>query len=331
MDDYALIIGINDYPNFRPLGGAVNDAHDFYDWVTSPAGGNVPAANCRFVESNPNPPRPLQDDIDDAILSIRDQIGASDARRFYFYFSGHGVGETYSDTAGCLSKWSDKYRRAGLSIPAYSTLIAQSGKFLELAFFLDCCRVRLIEAGGNGPIIGWPRPADKTGLTRVFTAYATEFNSLAYESLVGGDDLNRLRGYFTRALLAGLRGGAAIASGGVPASALKSYIEKWTPILADDNNQKQTPQVDNGFDTVNEPVFGAAKPIANVRLTFAPERQGEIIVEDGDLNEVRRGDAATGPWDLAIKPGLAVAHESAGGTEKTLRILPTKGVLDVSF
>lgn len=330
-DDFALIVGINDYPNFRPLNGAINDAEDFRDWVLAKDGGNVDPQNCRFIPSSGNPLKPVQDDVDAALLEFKNQLGAGKGRRFYFYFSGHGVGETYNDTAACLGKWSNDYRRAGLDVPKYAELIAQSGKFPEIAVFLDCCRVRLINAGGLKPMLDWVRPAEDAGVTRMFRAYATEFQSLAYEAAIATGDLNTYRGHFTRALLAGLRGGAAVASGGVPASRLKTYLEKWTPILAKEHDQDQKPQVENGFDGIQDPIFGAAKPEWNVRITFKPERHGDMIVEDGDLNIVRQGDAATGPWQVPVRPGLAVVRDAGTGEEKPFRILPGKEAVDVLF
>lgn len=44
--DWALVVGINKYPlaGINPLDGAVRDAHNFFDWVTSPHGGDVPTS-----------------------------------------------------------------------------------------------------------------------------------------------------------------------------------------------------------------------------------------------------------------------------------------------
>ncbi|KAA3624791.1 MAG: hypothetical protein DWQ02_22625, partial [Bacteroidetes bacterium] len=32
-NDFALVIGIDDYPDFRSLNGAINDAEDFAHWL----------------------------------------------------------------------------------------------------------------------------------------------------------------------------------------------------------------------------------------------------------------------------------------------------------
>ena len=56
-NDYAVIVGAQTYPGlddptsdaFHPLLGPVNDATAFYEWVTSPDGGDVPAANADLI------------------------------------------------------------------------------------------------------------------------------------------------------------------------------------------------------------------------------------------------------------------------------------------
>jgi hypothetical protein len=331
QDDYALVIGINDYPLFKPLTGAVDDAKDFHEWLLdNEMGGGLPEKNCKLVLSTPQPLKPLQDDIDEKLAEIIQQIGANRARRFYLYFSGHGLGEKYSETALCLAKWSQLWRKNALDVKAYGDFFAESGRFKEVAIFLDCCRTRLIGAAGHEPLLDWVKPDNAAGGTRTFIAYATEFQNPAYEAAVGLDrDL--VRGYFTRALLSALRGGAAVVGGGVPASELKKYLELHTPRLARENKQEQKPQVDNGFDAINEPRFGSALPEANVRITFSPERAGMIVLEDKDVNVIRSDDAPTGPWLVAVPAGINLIREVNTGQSQVITIGAAKEVTDVVF
>jgi hypothetical protein len=69
-----------------------------------------------------------------------------------------------------------------------------------------------------------------------------------------------VRGYFTRALLEGLRGAAAVNPCGVPASELKKYLERRTPELALADGIGQEPEINNGLPAKDEPTFGTAKP-----------------------------------------------------------------------
>jgi hypothetical protein len=118
-DHYAVVVGVNDYPAFRPLRGAIADATRFAHWlVNDVTGGGVPAQNMRTVFSQPAPLRPIHDDVDDALDSILGSIAAS-ARRFYFYFSGHGFAELQSNSLLCLPRWSEKWRNHALDMQHY--------------------------------------------------------------------------------------------------------------------------------------------------------------------------------------------------------------------
>jgi hypothetical protein len=95
-DHFALVIGIDHYPVFRCLKGAVNDALEFYKWLLEDSGGGLVEANCRkllspdapqcspqdyekctWAEKHPctwfptgNKRKPIQDDIDDACREL---------------------------------------------------------------------------------------------------------------------------------------------------------------------------------------------------------------------------------------------------------------------
>ena len=332
-DDYALVVGINDYPNYRSLEGAIADAEDFARWLLDDVtGGGVPEANLRKVLSEKNPIKPIQDTIDEALDEIWVAMGANRGRRFYLYFSGHGLGRTAFGTDLCLAKWSDRRRNLALDSQDYANLIAESGKFDEVIFFLDCCRVRKVNTRGLPPTLGWPRPDDGAGATRIFLGYATEFLDKSYEAeVLTGDGEPLVRGHFTRALLAGLRGGAARPAGGVTAESLKKYVELETPRIALDAGHQQKPVVTNGLPAVKEVVFGSAMPLANARIVFSANRTGEVVLEDADGNEVRRGDPAQGPWDLGLKASNYALVVPATGEEKLFRFRPGEGVTVVEF
>ena len=137
-DDFAIIIGINDYtpPNqkgLKTLQGAVNDANRLEAWVASATGGNVPAGNIKKIISSPIPLKPLQDEIDDAFLEIETAIQANGgtARRLYFYFAGHGLGtlDNTANTALCLANWSENRRQSALSSEEYNFIMPNGKEF----------------------------------------------------------------------------------------------------------------------------------------------------------------------------------------------------------
>src|SRR5205823_5041008 len=151
-------------------------------------------------------------------------------------------------------------------------------------FFLDCCRVRELQAMGLPCTIGWPKPAGPAGLTRTFVAYATEFQNQAREHEGAGGE-TPVRGYFTRALLRALRGDAAQAAGGVKANDLKEYLEREIPRIANDDGHNQRPEVNNGLAAGS--LFGQYQPNApTVTIQLTGQRQGAIILEGPDLTVI---------------------------------------------
>jgi uncharacterized caspase-like protein len=335
-DDYALVVGINDYPAFKPLRGAIEDAKGFEKWLLDNAGGGLPKDHCKLVVSQPQPVRPIHDDIDNALEDLWKQLREGRGRRFYLYFSGHGLGHKPLGCDLCLAPWSNMRRRYALDSLDYCNLIAESGKFDQVILFLDCCRIRKVNASGRPSALEWPRPDVDAGKTRLFAAYATEFQSPAYEveALDPGmepEEEPLIRGHFTRALLAGLHGGAALPEDGVvTADELKKYLEREVPRIAHEHGHSQRPEVQNGLPSVPPVVFGVGRPRTNVIVRFTAGRRGEILLEDKDLNEVRRGDVSTGPWQLPLEPGLHLLIEVATGQEKPLRVQAGE-VINVEF
>jgi len=60
---------------------------------------------------------------------IMDAIGNGPARRFYFYFSGHGFAQLQTNSHLCLAKWSDKRRNNALDAKSYLNYILATGQF----------------------------------------------------------------------------------------------------------------------------------------------------------------------------------------------------------
>src|SRR5688500_3277834 len=130
-DHYALVIGIDHYPRYRPLQGAIADARDFERWLRDDrVGGGVPDSNLRVIESNDPPPAPLQLDIGEKLDEIFEAAAAKGGgQRLYLYFGGHGFATKPSDVALCMAAWSKKFRNLAISSLSYRDAIVERGLF----------------------------------------------------------------------------------------------------------------------------------------------------------------------------------------------------------
>ncbi len=173
LNDYALVIGINDYPFYglagRPLHGAIRDAQAVREWlIDKEIGGGLPDDNCKLIVSSTNtadPPQPRRNKIDDALGDIWQTVeerakGGQQPRRFYFYFSGHGQAQLTEDVALCMPNWAKNRQAAALSFREYMRFIVNCLGFREVVILMDCCRARKIGSAGspggipNGTILG---------------------------------------------------------------------------------------------------------------------------------------------------------------------------------
>ncbi|UPJ49274.1 caspase family protein [Bradyrhizobium sp. 200] len=200
-DDYALVIGINDYPNWnkgeKSLRGPIRDAIGFHKWLTDPLGGGVPPANAHLITSVTKPLAPLQSGIDDFFSQVRELSEGKDRRRFYFYFSGHGHSPagSFQRQCLCLPNWSPQLAGAALDVDSYVKAAIGCLKFSEALFFLDCCRVRQVAPLGKPSDLecGDPQVENRN--------YAIVFASDHYKPGLEGVVDGEVQGYFTAAML----------------------------------------------------------------------------------------------------------------------------------
>lgn len=343
--DYALVIGIDDYPlygaNGRNLKGAIHDARLVCEWLTNKTiGGGLPPENCHLITSTKNTvdsPQPRKAKVDDAFEQLRRQAVAQveksgvEPRRFYFYFSGHGQSLGTEDVALCMANWSRSRPSASISFKNYQEFVVNCLPFKEVVILLDCCRSRKINARAVNTELGCEIPSATAGQTQIFVAYATEFQAAAFEGgqpALTEEEEPIVHGHFTEALLAGLRGGAARPPGGVPASRLWTYLNKVVPRIARRHRHEQTPRIipfSIPPEDPCEPVFGAAPRIetVDVKIGFTARRQGPIKLEGPALELIRQGEAASGPWEDTLP--LATYLLTDLGTKETQAISPHGG------
>ncbi len=338
-EDFAIIIGINDYytpPNLiglKTLQGAINDADKIEAWVASPAGGNVPPANIKKIVSAPNsnPPRPLQEAIDDAFLEIEQSIRAKggSAKRLYFYFAGHGLGtlDNTVDTALCLANWSENRRQSALSSEAYKDFIKQYGYFDEIIFIADCCRNTKINIKPLHPTFSALVPGAAAGQTKLFVAYATQYQDQSFEVEAANSEM---RGAFTKVLIEGLTG-AASNNGSIGVDDLRDFLIKQTPEEAKVKGYKQIPEISHNF-TNNIALVTVAISQSNVNITFGATRNNNVELSDGNLNLIETFDAGQNKnIQRQLSKGLYQLRDVITDDSISFRVSPSQNNINVSF
>jgi hypothetical protein len=76
INDYALVIGLGDYPKYKKLLGSREDAADFHKWLCEPDGGALDPSHAFLVQSFTEPSLgPVQEQVDDALDAIATQSG----------------------------------------------------------------------------------------------------------------------------------------------------------------------------------------------------------------------------------------------------------------
>jgi hypothetical protein len=335
-EDFAIIIGINDYTppiqnGLKTLQGAINDANKVEDWVLSATGGNVPPSNIKKIISSAAPLKPLQDEIDDAFLEIETAIKAKGglAKRLYFYFAGHGIGtlDNTMDTGLCLANWSENRRQSALSSESYKDFIKQYGYFEEIIFIADCCRNTKINIRPKSPTFSSPVPGQRAGQTKLFVAYATQYQDQSYE--IESID-SEMRGAFTSILIEGLKGAAAN-NGLIGADDLRDYLIKETPEFARKQGYKQIPDISH---TYNNNISLITVPVVqtNVKFIFDDTRNSPIELIDGDMNVIITFDTSKNKnYSRHLPKGLFQLRDTVTDDDKFFKVSPSQNNINVNF
>lgn len=339
-EDYALVIGINNYTppkksGLRALKGAINDANYFEAWLTSPEGGNLSPENCHKITSTISPLTPLQEEVDSKIEEMIAQIKASGgkARRLYFYFAGHGLGsmDDIEDIALCLAKWSELRRNMALSSQKYKESIRQFGYFEEIFLFADCCRNTKINVKPLQPTFAPFEPSPLSGSTRLFIGYATQYQDQSFEAETGNSEM---RGVFTRVLIEALKGAAADENGVITADGLRDYLYLHTPIEAQKEGYKQKPDITHSFTSSAPPVLTLSvdnNNATNCHITFDEYRNSmvEFIGNEGVLETFNAAQDKN--VTVALTEKLYLLRDTSSNDSLPIYVSTTNTDLHVSF
>jgi len=234
QDDHAVIIGLQNYPGLDdvangvlPLSGPENDANDFYNWIISPTGGNVPLQNVIKIISSDYPVStngyadvlPAGGDIINVFekirhrsqTSLKNHLGSKIGRRLYIFMSGHGIapstfGNKLEKEAALLMCNVPPDNKGGVSyhIPGGYTAnwFCENDCYDEVFLFMDCCRDPV---SVNAINMFLPAKGNKENTTR-FYALSTKWSRRSREKSFDG----KMRGIFTKVLLEALNGASAV-------------------------------------------------------------------------------------------------------------------------
>jgi hypothetical protein len=197
--DFAIVIGIDRYPDLQPVPGAAADASSFAAWLIA---SGVPKANITLLVSTDREVKKadIEKVFDDLAVSALDvKIG----RRLYLYLTGAGA--TVPEDTVFLPSDATKKMHRGFQIRAYANYFARAGVFEEVVLFAD---IHLSDFRGTQAIA--PPYVPLTG----------ELPSAKFYLMAGSP-----RGQLTRLVLDGLSGGAA-ENGFVTSATLADYVAK---------------------------------------------------------------------------------------------------------
>jgi hypothetical protein len=327
-DDYAVVVGINCYPNFAQdaqLEGAENDADAFCNWLETV--GAVPHDHIyRICSQNWNPGEPCEPGkptVAEILKAFKEFLASSQAgnaamegrrvgRRLYVFLAGHGFAKRIKSDAG-EQHWQPALLLANaetmlphhLSGRYWATDFYAGGLFDDVILFMDCCLQPFQNIDLQPP--PWiklgeiPNPKGK-----FLYAFAAKYGLAAFERDYVVAGRNGKHGVFTLALLAGLSGEAwdptlPLPDGkyAVTGKSLKAYLRNFTKKfftteMLDADSTLQTddkaPECGPDDSLIDGLVLAEVeRPIYKVRVHLPADTSGKrLAILDGNLEEMAR-------------------------------------------
>lgn len=330
-DDYAIVVGITEYPFHGALKGPENDARAFKAWLIKADGGAVPEQNIALILSSDCPPpskdledaEPTAERIHKEIRKLQ-RMGQKNVdagnprrvgRRLYLYLAGHGCTPNTAlafDQTALLMANSDNSTWAGSGFHILGQYNADwfyhSGTFDEVLLFMDCCRNLMKVTALDlpyGPIID----SEAIKNSRQFRAIGAKWSLKAWERPM---DDGLVHGVFTTALLDGLNGKAAM-DGRVSSASLKSWlVREMERYLSDaDEEISKEPEI-RDFDN-DITIVEAEDPRFPVRIHVPEPGRGKKLqilttTKAGDLEIVSETDVTTDVVEVSLKRAVYIVQ-----------------------
>jgi hypothetical protein len=249
---FALVIGVDEYQDTQisKLDGASNDAKSLANALIE--NGGFPADQViLFTSDQPSERRPTRGNILRRLSNLRTIVPKDGL--LLFSFAGHGMERdrrayllpTDAQVNGDLALLEE----TAINADVIRTWIHQTG-IGQVVMIIDACRNNPSEGRGdaNKPLTeaytrGFNFDVRNREVSAFVTLYATEIGHVAYEFK------EKKQGYFTWALVEGLKGGAANEQGEITLAGLIRYLQDAVPKrvqldLGGDKNQRPFAIVD---------------------------------------------------------------------------------------
>jgi hypothetical protein len=360
--DWAIVVGITRYPDLTDLEGSENDARAFYDWVTSAAGGGVPADRARLILSSDYSGPFEEGQAEPTVAAIEKRLnelirlagrskqegrGLRVGRRLYLYFSGHGCAPSFEEAALLVANATRMivYHLTGKPTADW---FYRTNVFDEVVLVMDCCRERYEKVGTYvPPWVDLTRP-DVVDKGRRFYAYATKWSKKAREKVyppAGG----KVRGMFSVALLEGLNGAAYDSAmqrtdpasnklvADVTANSLRNYLINntarfFTPAELADDEVGVVPDVVYDEDPAHRFVLATVEvPAYPTTFVVPADATGRVLQilelrEDGSMPVFAERPVTADPIVLSLPRRFFAARIEGTGLVKPFSVTAVPGV-----
>lgn len=235
-DDYAVIVGIEKYPDLPAANYAERDATAVKNFIQALG---VPERNVVFLTGSRATGKGLEKTIEGWLPNNVSKIS-----RVYFYYSGHGAPDTKTGDAYLVPSDGDPQYLAQTGYPL-KRLYAKLGqlKAKSVLVALDSC---FSGAGGRSVLAKGTRPlVGKVDMAVEAESKVSVISASAGDQISGSNE-DAGYGLFTYNFLQGLNGAAKNSQGQVTLQSLYGYLK---PRVQDDarrGNRDQTPQLQIG-------------------------------------------------------------------------------------